>query len=56
LRDNLFDKYATGNSKKGSGLGTYSAKLMVEAQNGSIAFDIVDEKATVFTVELPKYS
>ncbi|MFD2167133.1 response regulator [Thalassotalea euphylliae] len=55
LRDNLFDKYATGDNKKGSGLGGYSAKLMVEAQNGNISFDIIDEKATIFKVDLPKY-
>jgi CheY-like chemotaxis protein len=53
LRENLFDKYATSNHIRGSGLGTYSAKLMTEAQHGSIAFNILDEQATCFQVILP---
>ncbi|TLU61346.1 response regulator [Thalassotalea litorea] len=55
LRHSIFEKYATSNLVRGSGLGAYSAKLMTEAQNGKIAFDIIDEQKTRFKVELPKY-
>ncbi|WP_286266598.1 hybrid sensor histidine kinase/response regulator [Thalassotalea atypica] len=54
IRANLFNKYSTSNTKQGTGLGTYSAKLMVEAQNGRISFEVLDEKCTVFTVKLPQ--
>jgi CheY-like chemotaxis protein len=53
LRENLFEKYVSSNLKQGSGFGTYSAKLMTEVQNGTITFDIKDEKATIFTVQMP---
>ena len=55
LRQNLFDKYATSNHIRGSGLGTYSAKLMTEKQNGTIDFAVIDEQKTKFTVAMPAY-
>ncbi|QDP01512.1 hybrid sensor histidine kinase/response regulator [Thalassotalea sp. PS06] len=55
LRDTIFEKYATSNLVRGSGLGAYSAKLMTEAQNGRIHFDVIDNQKTRFVVELPKY-
>ncbi|TKB44391.1 hybrid sensor histidine kinase/response regulator [Thalassotalea mangrovi] len=55
LRDTIFEKYATSNLVRGSGLGAYSAKLMTEAQNGHIKFAIIDNDKTRFTVTLPKY-
>lgn len=56
LRATLFEKYATGNKKQGTGLGTYSAKLMTEAQNGKIWFETIDSKKTIFNIELPTTS
>jgi signal transduction histidine kinase len=44
VRDNFFDKFATSGKERGSGLGTYSAKLMVEAQRGTIAMKSDDAK------------
>ncbi|MDN3652275.1 hybrid sensor histidine kinase/response regulator [Thalassotalea ponticola] len=55
LRPTLFDKYASSNHQRGSGLGAYSAKLMTEAQNGRIEFRIIDETFTEFRVQLPAY-
>lgn len=55
LRDSLFEKYSTSNHLRGSGLGAYSAKLMTEAQKGSIEFKIVDDIKTQFTVIMPAY-
>lgn len=35
-RENFFGKYVTAGKRGGTGLGTYSAKMMIEAQNASI--------------------
>ena len=35
LREHFFDKYATSGKAGGSGIGTYSAQLLVRAQNGT---------------------
>jgi signal transduction histidine kinase len=53
LRANLFEKYTSSDHNKGTGLGTYSAKLMTEVQQGSISFDIINEQKTRFYVKLP---
>lgn len=53
LREMLFDKFATSNHIKCSGLGTYSAKLMTEAQDGDIRFEILGEEKTRFIIRLP---
>ncbi len=55
IRARFFDKYATSGKQGGTGLGTYSAKLLTEAQNGSIALAVSDEdNATSITVLLPR--
>jgi CheY-like chemotaxis protein len=54
IRDTFFEKFATAGKQGGTGLGTYSAKLLVEAQNGSIAMETSDEKnQTRITLTLP---
>ena len=53
IRDNLFEKFVSSDHSLGSGLGTYSAKLLTEVQQGEISFDTLDETSTVFTVALP---
>lgn len=55
LRASLFDKYSSSNHVRGSGLGTYSAKLMTEAQKGSICFNVIEEQQTQFVVTMPAY-
>jgi two-component system sensor histidine kinase/response regulator len=55
IRENFFDKFATFGKQSGSGLGTYSAKLLSEAQHGSIALKVSDEEnQTTITVTLPR--
>ncbi|WP_085297041.1 hybrid sensor histidine kinase/response regulator [Cognaticolwellia mytili] len=53
LRATLFNKYTSSNHQTGTGLGTYSAKLMTEVQHGEIYFDIINEQQTLFVVKLP---
>ena len=53
LRNNFFEKYATADKTGGTGLGTYSAKLMAETQNGSIAMESSSANGTTLIVCLP---
>jgi signal transduction histidine kinase len=54
IRENFFEKFATAGKQGGTGLGTYSAKLLVEAQHGTIAMQTSDEKnQTRITLTLP---
>ena len=55
IRDNFFDKFVTSGKPGGTGLGTYSAKLLTEAQGGSIALDVSDStNTTTVTICLPR--
>lgn len=42
VRDRLFEKFVTHGKRGGTGLGTYSARLLTEAQNGSIECTVSD--------------
>ena len=54
IRETFFEKFATAGKQGGTGLGTYSAKLLTEAQNGTIAMETSDEKGqTRITLTLP---
>lgn len=53
IRENFFDKYVTSGKKQGTGLGTYSARLMAEVQNGQIEFETSKEHGTTLKVLLP---
>jgi CheY-like chemotaxis protein len=56
IREHFFDKFVTHGKSSGTGLGTYSAKLLTEAQNGSISLDVSDEKnLSTVTVRLPRH-
>ena len=56
IRDRFFDKFATHGKRDGTGLGTYSAKLLTEAQNGRIELAVSDaDDTTVIAVHLPKF-
>ncbi|MBI5695784.1 MAG: PAS domain-containing sensor histidine kinase [Nitrospirae bacterium] len=53
----LFDKYYQGNASsktKGSGLGLYIAKTIIEAHEGNIMVSSVKGKGTTFTIHLPQ--
>jgi len=55
IRDRFFDKFATyGKQKAGTGLGTYSAKLMATIHGGRIAMETSEEAGTTITVSLPE--
>jgi len=57
IRERFFDKFVTLGKEGGTGLGTYSAKLLTEAQKGTISMDVSDqENQTTITVTLPRYS
>ncbi|MHC1790520.1 PAS domain S-box protein [Solidesulfovibrio sp.] len=49
----FFEKYATSGKSGGSGLGTYSARLMTECQGGDIRMTTAPETGTTVTVRLP---
>jgi signal transduction histidine kinase len=53
IRPVFFEKYATAGKADGSGLGTYSARLMTECQGGRIRLDSSETAGTTVTVSLP---
>ena len=54
VRGAFFGKYVTAGKKGGTGLGTYSARLLTEVQQGTIAMESSEEKnETTLTVTLP---
>lgn len=53
IRQRFFQKYATEGKRGGTGLGAYSARLMAETQNGSIALDASEPGITTVIVTLP---
>lgn len=53
IRDTFFDKFVTKGKSGGTGLGTYSAKLIAETQGGSIALQTSEEDGTTITIGLP---
>lgn len=55
VRERFFEKFATADKAGGTGVGTYSAKLLTDAQGGNIAMETSDAKnQTWITVTLPK--
>ena len=56
IRAQFFDKFVTYGKQGGTGFGTYSARVLAEAQNGSISLAVSDlENQTTITVILPRY-
>lgn len=53
IRDVFFEKYVTHGKARGTGLGTYTAKLMAEAQGGDIELSSSEEEGVTLTVRLP---
>jgi signal transduction histidine kinase len=54
IREHFFDKFVTAGKQGGTGIGTYSARLLTEVQHGRIRMNTSDEKnATTLTVSLP---
>jgi len=56
IRDRFFNKFITNGKRAGTGLGTYSAKLLTEAQNSRISLEVSGrDNLTTLTVTLPRY-
>lgn len=54
LRENLFQKFSRGSQKeRGSGLGLYFCKMVVEAHHGRIWLNHTDETGTTIQFTLP---
>ncbi|MBG0790187.1 MAG: PAS domain S-box protein [Desulfovibrionaceae bacterium] len=53
MREVFFEKYATGNKASGSGLGTYSARLIARTHGGDITVDTARPGETGVTITLP---
>lgn len=54
IRDTFFEKYATAEKTGGTGLGTYSAKLIAETLGGDISLDTSEEGGTTIKINFPK--
>ena len=55
IRERFFEKFITYGKHGGIGVGTYSAKLLAEAQNGTVSLSVSDpEDQTTITVTLPR--
>lgn len=52
IRERFFEKYITAGKQHGTGLGTYSARLCAETQNGSIRLELPKQDQTQIVVEL----
>lgn len=53
VRDRFFEKYATADKRRGTGLGTYTAKLVTETMGGIISMETSEDEGTSVYVELP---
>jgi len=53
IRDRFFDIYVTAGKKNGTGLGTYSARLIAETLRGSVHMATSEENGTTLTVRVP---
>jgi signal transduction histidine kinase len=56
IREHFFEKYATAGKASGTGLGTYSARLMIQTMGGDISFSFSAEQGTTVTVRFPRFS
>jgi PAS domain S-box-containing protein len=54
IRERLFEPYTTSGKKGGTGLGMYSALLVVRVHKGDINFTTSEEKGTNVLVQLPE--
>lgn len=56
LRHCFFDKYATLGKEGGSGLGTYSSRLLAQVQNGDLSMHTSEQEGTTLCLSLPVYA
>lgn len=53
IQPNFFEKYTTSGKERGTGLGTYIAKMIVDFHKGQISFNSTEEEGTTLSVALP---
>ena len=53
IRDTFFEKYVTAGKEGGTGLGTYSARLIAETHSGDIQLESDEENGTAIILTLP---
>ncbi len=53
IRDKFFERYATSGKTQGTGLGTYSARLIALSHGGDMGFSTSEEEGTRVWVRLP---
>ena len=53
IREQFFDKYATFGKAGGTGLGTYSARLMARTMQGDLTLDVSVPGTTTLVLRLP---
>ena len=53
VRDTFFDKYVTSGKSGGTGLGTYSARLIARQHGGDVTMRTASGEGTTVTVTLP---
>lgn len=56
IRETFFEKFSTFGKSAGTGLGTYSAKLIAETLHGKISMITSAEAGTTITIQLPEKS
>ena len=55
IRSRFWDKFATYGKKEGTGIGTYSAKMLAEAQYAKVDMKVdTEQQTTTVTITLPK--
>ncbi|MBU0673117.1 MAG: hybrid sensor histidine kinase/response regulator [Proteobacteria bacterium] len=55
IRERFFEKYVSAGKSRGTGLGTYTGKLMAEAMGGGVSLDTSTPGQTTLTVVLPSF-
>ena len=54
IRHSFFDKFVTAGKRSGTGLGTYSARLIAQTQGGAISLDTTVPGRTCVRITLPR--
>ncbi len=54
VRGRFFEKYSTANKPGGTGLGTYSARLIARAHGGDVSMETSETEGTRVRVRLPR--
>ncbi|MDH5682818.1 MAG: ATP-binding protein, partial [Spirochaetota bacterium] len=54
IRESFFERYSTSGKEKGTGIGTYSARLIARTHGGDITFTSSEDEGTLLLVSLPK--